>query len=151
MSMPLEDMEKAKKEAASGVDEQPQKIPEMGYFLLAQQINSLSQQISSFRTELKQDINSLRSETKQDISEIKQDINSLRNQVKQDISEIKQELNSLRNEVKQEIYGLRSEMKTDINTIQAEIGSLRLWSIGTVAAIFVAAVGWLITWIAAKP
>jgi hypothetical protein len=67
-------------------------------------------------------------------------MNSFRSETKQDISGIKSEINEL-----------RSEMKTYINTIQAEIASLRLWSIGTVVAIFIAAVGWLITWIAAKP
>jgi gas vesicle protein len=141
MSMPLEDMEKMKKEVAGGADDRPDelKIPEIGYFYLAQQINNLMQMLNESRNNTDMRFDNQR-------QEFKAEIRGLREEIKNDISELKGEFNDFRNntdirfdnqkqEFKAEIKGLKDEIKNDISELKGEFNGIKTWFIGTIVGI----------------
>jgi hypothetical protein len=91
MSMPLEDMEKMKKEVAGGADDRPDepKIPEIGYFYLAQQINNLMQMLNESRNNTDMRFDNQR-------QEFRAEIKGLKDEIKKDISELKGEFNGIK-------------------------------------------------------
>lgn len=90
--MPLDEMDKMKKEIASSSDDNHQddpRMPEVGYFYLAQQINTLMQMQNEFRNSIELRFDNLRQETKADIK-------VLRDELKGDISELKTDFNGMK-------------------------------------------------------
>ncbi|WP_422446738.1 hypothetical protein [Thermoanaerobacterium sp. DL9XJH110] len=136
MSMPLEDMEKAKKEVASS--DEP-KIPEIGYFYLAQQVNTLMQMLNETRNNIDIRFDNQRQEFKGEIKSLREEIDGLREETKNSIISLKEEtknnMSALREEIKNEIKELREEIKNDIKELRSEFNSIKTWFIGTVVGI----------------
>ena len=133
MSIPLEEMEKTKRETASGNDGPDEhRMPEIGYFYLSQQISNLTQMHNEFRGNTELRFDSLRQELKADMKglrdELKSDMSSLRGELKGDIS-------SLREDLKGDISSLKGELKGDITELKAEFNNMKTWYIGTVVGI----------------
>ncbi|WP_422446519.1 hypothetical protein [Thermoanaerobacterium sp. DL9XJH110] len=139
MSMPMEDLSKAKREIASGTESNETnmaKISETAYFYLSQQINDLRDRTDSkselLRAELKQEINSVKTELNQKIdsvrNELKQEINSVKTELNQKIdsvrNELKQEIDSVKNELEQKIVSVRNELKQEILTLNNKFEQL---------------------------
>ena len=142
MSMPMEDLSKAKREIASGTESNETnmaKISETAYFYLSQQINDLRDRTDSkselLRAELKQEINSVK-------TELNQKIDSVRNELKQEINSLKTELNqkidSVRNELKQEILTLNNkfeQLHSEVNQIRESAHQTNVMIIVTLIAV----------------
>lgn len=142
MSMPMEDLSKAKREIASGTESNETnmaKISETAYFYLSQQINDLRDRTDSkselLRAELKQEINSVK-------TELNQKIDSVRNELKQEIDSVKNELDqkidSIRNELKQEILTLNNkfeQLHSEVNQIRESAHQTNVMIIVTLIAV----------------
>lgn len=120
--MPFDDIEKAKREVASSDENyNTQKVTDIGYIYLSQQINTMMQMLNEFRNNT-----DLRFDNQR--QEFKSEIKALRDELKGDMS-------GLRSELKGEMSGLRSELKGDIKGLRSEFGSIKTWFIGSVIAI----------------
>lgn len=134
VSIPLDEMEKMKREAATSDDthRNEPKMPEVGYFYLAQQINTLMQMHNEFRNSTELRFDNLRQELKADIKglrdELKSNMSSLRGELKGDTS-------NLREDLKGDITSLKMELKGDITELKAEFNNMKTWYIGTVVGI----------------
>jgi len=97
MSMPLEDMEKTRKEMATTNDDKPRDEPrvyESGYFLLSQQITSLRDSMDS-------KFEAARKETEFKFSEVRKEIKELSDKTDARFAKVDQKFDEVRKEIKE--------------------------------------------------
>jgi uncharacterized protein YdcH (DUF465 family) len=146
MSMPLEDMEKTRKEMATTNDDKPRDEPrvyESGYFLLSQQITSLRDSMDSkFET--------ARKETEFKFSEVRKEIKELSVKTDARFAKVDDKLDEIRKEIKEladrtdarfnELIHRHDEkfgkIDTKLDEVRKEINGLQRWMIASINILF---------------
>lgn len=124
--MPLEDVDKAKREVASGKDEDNQtepKVYESGYFLLSQQINSLRDSMDS-------KFESMRKENDMKLSELRKEMDVKFDEVDERFNKIDAKFD--------EVY-------KEIKDVRKEISGLQRWSFALIITVILGFVGTIAT------
>lgn len=126
MSIPMEDMERVKEEIASSNDNQnkEQKITDIGYLYLSQQINNLMQMLNEFRNNTEIRFDNQR-------QEFKNEIKALSDKTDARFAEMRKETNARFNGVDKKFDRVDTKFDnvySEIKEVRKEISSLQRWS-----------------------
>lgn len=138
--MPLEDVDKAKREVASGKDEDNQtepKVYESGYFLLSQQINSLRDSMDS-------KFESMRKENDMKLSELRKEMDVKFDKVDERFNKIDVKFDKVDQRFVK-IDAKFDEVYKEIEDVRKEISGLQRWSFALIITVILGFVGTIAT------